>query len=77
MSADKRLTTTTVIKMVHDAYDQLEIMSLHAAKTALKDKFGFGAKRWARFEAAYLDAFGEKAQSMSEDMKKQARKRWK
>lgn len=67
---DKRFTKTRVVAEVHKAYDFLEVVSLMAAEKALKDEFGFGETRLARFRDAYLMNFGEAAAMKVEEMRK-------
>lgn len=75
MSKDKKLTVNQVRGLVHNAYDQLETLSLVASEQTLKELFGFGPERFARYKERYLEVFGEKAAEMSESIIKQARKR--
>lgn len=75
MSKDKKLTINQVKGMVHSAYDQLEVLSLAASEQTLKELFGIGPERFARYKERYLEVFGEKAAEMSEGIIRQARKR--
>ena len=74
---DKRIPINQAIQMVHDHYDHLEMATLSASQKALKDTYGFGPKRYARFKEAYLQLLGEEAAKVAEDMRRKAKRRLK
>jgi len=49
MSRDKRLTIHQAVKEIQYAYDYFE----KVCKRVLKEEFGFGPKRMARFEEKF------------------------
>lgn len=51
MSKDKLITTRQAVKLVQDAYDRFEVL----AKQTLKEEFGFGPGRLARFEERFSE----------------------
>lgn len=59
MNKNKRMTVRQTINEVHKAYDFMEKCSLEAIESTLRDVFGFGETRLARFRETYLDRFGE------------------
>jgi len=66
---DKRFGVNRVIEEVHKAYDFLEAVSLQSAEKALREEFGFGEQRLARFREAYLMHFGEFAAAKAEEIR--------
>jgi len=66
---DKRFGINRVIEEVHRAYDFLERASLESAEKTLKEEFGFGKVRLARFRESYLMNFGEVTEQMVLEMR--------
>ncbi|ALS27176.1 hypothetical protein IJ21_17750 [Paenibacillus sp. 32O-W] len=57
MSREKRITTRQAVKLVQDAYDRYEAL----AKQALREEFGFGPARLARFEERFSELAAQEA----------------
>jgi hypothetical protein len=74
MGKDKRITVNQHIQQVHEAYDNLEQIALAAARRTLNEEFGFGAKRQALFQKAYLMNFGEAAATYAEKVRSELRR---
>lgn len=55
MSRDKRITARQAIRLVQDAYDRYEAL----AKQVLREEFGFGPVRLARFEERFSERAAE------------------
>ena len=55
MSRDKRITVRQAVELVHDAYDRFEQL----AKQTLREQFGFGSVRLARFEERFSELAAE------------------
>ena len=51
MSRDKHITIRQAIELVHDAYDRFEQLALQT----LREQFGFGSVRLARFEERFSE----------------------
>lgn len=55
MSKDKKITIRQAVKLVQDAYDRYEEL----AKQVLREEFGFGPARLARFEERFSELAAE------------------
>ena len=65
-STDNRITINQLIEQVNEAYDHMENIALSTAERALREAFGFGDVRLARFREKYLWYFGEEAAKYAE-----------
>ena len=61
MSKNKLIPINQVMNEIHKAYDLMEKCSLEAIESTLRDVFGFGETRLARFRETFFDRFGEAA----------------
>ena len=75
MSKDKRMTVRQTMNEVHKAYDFIEQCSLAAIESSLREVFGFGETRIARFREAYLDKFGEETAAECERIRSRMKRK--
>lgn len=66
---DKRITTRQAILLVQDAYDRFEAL----AKQTLREEFGFGSSRIARFEERFSELAAQECLRIEESLRKKAR----
>jgi hypothetical protein len=69
MSRDKRITARQAVKLVQDAYDRFEEL----AKQALREEFGFGPARLARFEERFSELAAQEAMRIEARLRNERR----
>lgn len=69
MSKDKRITTRQAVQLVQNAYDRFEIL----AKQALREEFGFGDARLARFEERFSELAANECLQIEARLRSEAR----
>lgn len=68
MSKDKRITIRQAIHHIHEAYDNIDALAAATAEEVLKELFGFGPTRLARFRERYNYVFAEKAAEKADEI---------
>jgi len=66
VSRDKRITTRQAITLVQDAYDRYESL----AKQTLREVFGFGPVRIARFEERFSELAAEECLRIEAELRR-------
>lgn len=67
---DKRITIRQAVKEIQRAYDQFEKL----AKLTLREEFGFGDKRLARFEERFSELAANECLRIEAEMRKSVRR---
>lgn len=64
---DKRITPKQCMEQIHRAYDHFE----KVAKQTLREEFGFGPTRMARFEERFSELSAAECERIREDLRRQ------
>ena len=70
MSRDKRITVRQAMELVHDAYDRFEQLALQT----LREQFGFGPVRLARFEERFSELAAEECLRIQTGLRRRGKK---